>query len=331
MSFSGNPLHLVVAGHFSTPLSFLLPCPPHPPHHRPPRPTEAADKASLFSNSTDWWHHERLGVSCYLEESCHLSTRCVAQILASSEPLCAAALSLPAKDSGSFAKLLNHKENDFCLSFFFFFSALNHSWPKHPGRVSFSLTVNRDGIRPSVMMKFRPVHIMSLPPNAQLFPYIRQSWHSLHCHCRRSLMVSLLFFNLCGEKQLRLLHLVRSSVGCWLLTSVCLTFREKERQENPGAAFGETWLFFGCRHRDKDYLFRWAYFSIVWLITHTPCTPRVHPPSIFLFTICELDILLFTPTSSSPCRIHSIKTVTCIMNISPPIYIWWVVLCQFHS
>lgn len=32
--------------------------------------------------------------------------------------------------------------------------------------------------------------------------------------------------------------------------------REKERQENPGAAFGETWLFFGCRHRDKDYLFR---------------------------------------------------------------------------
>uniref|UniRef100_A0A7N6B3A6 Methionine synthase reductase n=1 Tax=Anabas testudineus TaxID=64144 RepID=A0A7N6B3A6_ANATE len=32
--------------------------------------------------------------------------------------------------------------------------------------------------------------------------------------------------------------------------------REKERQENPGAAFGETWLFFGCRHRDRDYLFR---------------------------------------------------------------------------
>ncbi|XP_070784159.1 methionine synthase reductase [Enoplosus armatus] len=32
--------------------------------------------------------------------------------------------------------------------------------------------------------------------------------------------------------------------------------REKERQENPGATFGETWLFFGCRHRDQDYLFR---------------------------------------------------------------------------
>ncbi|KAE8279939.1 Methionine synthase reductase [Larimichthys crocea] len=32
--------------------------------------------------------------------------------------------------------------------------------------------------------------------------------------------------------------------------------REKEREENPEATFGETWLFFGCRHRDRDYLFR---------------------------------------------------------------------------
>ncbi|KAM4606184.1 methionine synthase reductase isoform 2-T3 [Polymixia lowei] len=31
--------------------------------------------------------------------------------------------------------------------------------------------------------------------------------------------------------------------------------REKERQENPEVAFGETWLFFGCRHQDRDYLF----------------------------------------------------------------------------
>ncbi|KAJ4925579.1 hypothetical protein JOQ06_018305 [Pogonophryne albipinna] len=29
-----------------------------------------------------------------------------------------------------------------------------------------------------------------------------------------------------------------------------------ERKENPDAMFGETWLFFGCRHRDRDYLFR---------------------------------------------------------------------------
>ncbi|XP_035474971.1 methionine synthase reductase [Scophthalmus maximus] len=32
--------------------------------------------------------------------------------------------------------------------------------------------------------------------------------------------------------------------------------REEARQENPEAVFGETWLFFGCRHRDGDYLFR---------------------------------------------------------------------------
>ncbi|KAM9337183.1 methionine synthase reductase [Symphorus nematophorus] len=32
--------------------------------------------------------------------------------------------------------------------------------------------------------------------------------------------------------------------------------REKQRQENPDATFGETWLFFGCRHRERDYLFR---------------------------------------------------------------------------
>lgn len=32
--------------------------------------------------------------------------------------------------------------------------------------------------------------------------------------------------------------------------------RERERQENPEVTFGETWLFFGCRHRDQDYLFR---------------------------------------------------------------------------
>uniref|UniRef100_A0A668U3X2 Methionine synthase reductase n=1 Tax=Oreochromis aureus TaxID=47969 RepID=A0A668U3X2_OREAU len=32
--------------------------------------------------------------------------------------------------------------------------------------------------------------------------------------------------------------------------------REEERQTNPEAIIGETWLFFGCRHRDRDYLFR---------------------------------------------------------------------------
>lgn len=32
--------------------------------------------------------------------------------------------------------------------------------------------------------------------------------------------------------------------------------RERQRQENPGVAFGETWLYFGCRHKGKDFLFR---------------------------------------------------------------------------
>ncbi|XP_051538873.1 methionine synthase reductase-like isoform X1 [Myxocyprinus asiaticus] len=32
--------------------------------------------------------------------------------------------------------------------------------------------------------------------------------------------------------------------------------REKEREENKETTFGETWLFFGCRHKDKDFLFR---------------------------------------------------------------------------
>ncbi|XP_078093544.1 methionine synthase reductase [Mustelus asterias] len=34
-----------------------------------------------------------------------------------------------------------------------------------------------------------------------------------------------------------------------------LQHRQKQR-ENPGSVFGETWLFFGCRHHDRDYLFR---------------------------------------------------------------------------
>ncbi|XP_048122588.1 methionine synthase reductase isoform X1 [Alosa alosa] len=32
--------------------------------------------------------------------------------------------------------------------------------------------------------------------------------------------------------------------------------REKERVNHPDGCFGETWLFFGCRHKDRDFLFR---------------------------------------------------------------------------
>ncbi|XP_036376603.1 methionine synthase reductase [Megalops cyprinoides] len=35
-----------------------------------------------------------------------------------------------------------------------------------------------------------------------------------------------------------------------------LQHREKQRQENLDSVFGETWLFFGCRHKDREFLFR---------------------------------------------------------------------------
>nr|XP_006198358.1 methionine synthase reductase isoform X1 [Vicugna pacos]XP_015107144.1 methionine synthase reductase isoform X1 [Vicugna pacos] len=35
-----------------------------------------------------------------------------------------------------------------------------------------------------------------------------------------------------------------------------LQHREKLREQRLGGRFGATWLFFGCRHKDRDYLFR---------------------------------------------------------------------------
>ncbi|XP_059828516.1 methionine synthase reductase isoform X2 [Hypanus sabinus] len=35
-----------------------------------------------------------------------------------------------------------------------------------------------------------------------------------------------------------------------------LQHRQKQREENPECTYGETWLFYGCRHCDRDYLFR---------------------------------------------------------------------------
>ncbi|XP_009875666.1 PREDICTED: methionine synthase reductase-like, partial [Apaloderma vittatum] len=35
-----------------------------------------------------------------------------------------------------------------------------------------------------------------------------------------------------------------------------LQHRQKLREENADWEFGETWLFFGCRHQDRDYLFK---------------------------------------------------------------------------
>lgn len=39
----------------------------------------------------------------------------------------------------------------------------------------------------------------------------------------------------------------------------CL-FRQKLREQQTDWEFGETWLFFGCRHQDRDYLFRQAHY-----------------------------------------------------------------------
>lgn len=79
------------------------------------------------------------------------------------------------------------------------------------------------------------IHIMSSLQNARSFPCIRQSWHSVCCHCRQCLMVSLLFFNLCCEEGLPLLHLVWSSVSIDrpLTSSVWLTERRRGRR-TPG-------------------------------------------------------------------------------------------------
>ncbi|KAB1281636.1 Methionine synthase reductase [Camelus dromedarius] len=35
-----------------------------------------------------------------------------------------------------------------------------------------------------------------------------------------------------------------------------LQHREKLQEQRPGGRFGAMWLFFGCRHKDRDYLFR---------------------------------------------------------------------------
>lgn len=35
-----------------------------------------------------------------------------------------------------------------------------------------------------------------------------------------------------------------------------LQHREKLQEQHPEGHFGVTWLFFGCRHQDRDYLFR---------------------------------------------------------------------------
>uniref|UniRef100_H3AFP6 Methionine synthase reductase n=1 Tax=Latimeria chalumnae TaxID=7897 RepID=H3AFP6_LATCH len=61
-----------------------------------------------------------------------------------------------------------------------------------------------------------------------------------------------------------------------------LQHREKQREESDDCAFGETWLFFGCRHHDKDWLFRntLKHFLEKGTLTHLKiCFSREEPAS----------------------------------------------------
>lgn len=79
------------------------------------------------------------------------------------------------------------------------------------------------------------IHIMPSLQHAQSFPCIRQLWHSVFCHCRQCLMVSLLFFNLCCEEGLPLLHLVWSSASIdWPLTSAAWLSERRRGWRTPG-------------------------------------------------------------------------------------------------
>uniref|UniRef100_A0A8C8RX08 Methionine synthase reductase n=1 Tax=Pelusios castaneus TaxID=367368 RepID=A0A8C8RX08_9SAUR len=61
-----------------------------------------------------------------------------------------------------------------------------------------------------------------------------------------------------------------------------LQHRQKLQEEHTDWKFGETWLFFGCRHQDRDYLFRDELRSFVenGTLTHLKvCFSRDPPPA----------------------------------------------------
>lgn len=46
-------------------------------------------------------------------------------------------------------------------------------------------------------------------------------------------------------------------VGVVILVMILISFfRQKLHEDQKDLTFGETWLFYGCRHQDKDYLFQ---------------------------------------------------------------------------
>lgn len=60
------------------------------------------------------------------------------------------------------------------------------------------------------------------------------------------------FIDLPGEAKKRLLLPVIST-----RPQLSFPLREKLQEQHAGGHFGATWLFFGCRHKERDYLFRY--------------------------------------------------------------------------
>ncbi|KYO34660.1 methionine synthase reductase [Alligator mississippiensis] len=60
-----------------------------------------------------------------------------------------------------------------------------------------------------------------------------------------------------------------------------LQHRQKLQEEHADWKFGETWLFFGCRHQDRDYLFRdeLQYFVENGILTHLKVCFSRDPPA----------------------------------------------------
>lgn len=46
--------------------------------------------------------------------------------------------------------------------------------------------------------------------------------------------------------------------------------REKLQEQQPDGSFGAMWLFFGCRHKERDYLFRYRTGRWAWVLMFRP-------------------------------------------------------------